>query len=565
MFNSAFTLVPLLFTLSVVNAATNDWSVPCNNGRCSYDMPANTNGAAGSVTIWGSPNAIADITSAGGWTILDCDKALTEQEIRLVCKNTAECDRLDQNGGAEGKIVRLPESCGANAFARVARSWVHADQSIPEGVASKVARRQNGAAPQVRGLAIDTKFSEALPTNGEVMIAIQGSTIPGLAGNLTVTAPGALSRRSRVYARGTVSNFISGVYDSFLRLAPKEIKKSSPVKFKQSLPIFEQQLECGPVTGKIKGSAGAAVDATIAIGVGALGTLTKPAKLTDLGLTIGIDGDIEGSLTMSTNIAGKIDGKKELFSVGLPGLSFPGLFEIGPFFKIEATAEAKVDLNSEIDIGFKYRADDVRLFFPRSDRHPPKGAFNPESRPLSISLSPSLSSTASLEAHIIPKLAIGVNGLGNKADIFVDLDSKATAKATIKASAKAVINAREEQEDTRSLAVRQTVTKTPANTAETSVDGCVDVSAGLSVNVGAEASFLGLFDKENKLEFPVKNFSLFQSPGCAKVNARDVARMSMKRNALVKRLECTSTTLAGNLVAVAKNFLGKPAAVTGRI
>lgn len=129
---------------------------------------------------------------------------------------------------------------------------------------------------------------------------------------------------------------------------------------------------------------------------------------------------------------------------------------------------------------------------------------------LSISLSPSLSSTASLEAHIIPKLAIGVNGLGNKADIFVDLDSKATAKATIKASAKAVINAREEQEDTRSLAVRQTVTKTPANTADTSIDGCVDISAGLSVNVGAEASFLGLFDKENKLEFPVKNFSLFK-------------------------------------------------------
>lgn len=195
-------------------------------------------------------------------------------------------------------------------------------------------------------------------------------------------------------------------------------------------------------------------------------------------------------------------------------------------------------------------------------------------------MSPSLSSTASLEAHIIPKLAIGVNGLGNKADIFVDLDSKATAKATIKASAKAVVNARDEP---HSLAARQAVTKTPANTAEASIDGCVDVSAGLSVNVGAEASFLGLFDKENKLEFPVKNFSLFkvhtliflrlymvdlshsQSPGCAKVNARNVARMSLKRNALVKRLECTSTTLAGNLVAVAKNFLGKPAAVTGRV
>ncbi|KAJ8518273.1 hypothetical protein ONZ45_g4617 [Pleurotus djamor] len=593
---SAFALVSLLAYLSSVNAA-NDWTVPCNQGRCSYDMPQAEGGAAGSISIWGSPGAIADITQAGGWMILDCDKTKTEQDIRLVCKSDdaqgAGCDLLDQNGGAEGKIVRLPESCGANAFARVARSWVHEDQSLPEGAAPKIARRQNAPPPQVRGLTIDTKFSEAEPKNGEVMIAIEGTTIPGQNGNFTVTPP-TTQRRSRIYSRNVVSSFISRVYDSFLKLSQSDIKRAAPVKFKGTLPIFEQQVKCGAVTAKVKGSAGADVDTTVVVGVGALGTLTKPAKLSDLGITIGIDGTIEGSLTMSGNLAGSIDGTKELFSVGLPGLSFPGLFEVGPFFKIEAKAEAKLDVNADLDVGFKYRANDVRVFFPRSDRHPPKGQFTPEQRPLSLSISPSVASSASVEGHFIPKIALGVNGLGNKADIFIDLDSRATVKATLKTSAKGTLNVRDSDADIRiaemssdddlaaeassnTLEARQTVTKTPADTASAEVNGCLTATADLSVNLGAESSFLGLFDKENKIEFPVKKFTLFETPGCAKVNSRelhagrrahsrDISLVKKEVSVLAKRrLECTATTLAGNVVSVVRNFLGKPTEVTGQI
>jgi hypothetical protein len=63
---------------------------------------------------WGSSDAISDITEAGGWMILDCDKNTMAQDIRLVCKsnNSAEagCSHLSQNMSPEGKIVRLPDS-----------------------------------------------------------------------------------------------------------------------------------------------------------------------------------------------------------------------------------------------------------------------------------------------------------------------------------------------------------------------------------------------------------------------------------------------------------------------
>ena len=58
---------------------------------------------------WGS--AISDITTAAGWEILGCDQNAMEQDIRLVCTSSAAaCDHLYSSGGAEGKIVRLPES-----------------------------------------------------------------------------------------------------------------------------------------------------------------------------------------------------------------------------------------------------------------------------------------------------------------------------------------------------------------------------------------------------------------------------------------------------------------------
>lgn len=61
-----------------------------------------------------SPHAIADITPAAGWVVLDCDPNALSQDIRLVCQNddieASGCSHFFEGSGPVHKYVRLPES-----------------------------------------------------------------------------------------------------------------------------------------------------------------------------------------------------------------------------------------------------------------------------------------------------------------------------------------------------------------------------------------------------------------------------------------------------------------------
>lgn len=54
------------------------------------------------------------------------------------------------------RLIQLLQ-CGANAFARVVKSWVPDDQSIPSSIKARLVRR-DGSPPEVKALAIDTNF-----------------------------------------------------------------------------------------------------------------------------------------------------------------------------------------------------------------------------------------------------------------------------------------------------------------------------------------------------------------------------------------------------------------------
>jgi hypothetical protein len=219
--------VSLSVTLTVaqnVFIPKNDWSKPCFNGVCTWDQPVQTDGknagSSGSMKIWGSPDAISDVTEAAGWMILDCDKNKMAQDIRLVCKGNnstgAGCGHLSQNMSPEDKIVRLPNSCGQMPFARVAKYWTPQDQSIPQEAMNKIVRR-DGVPPQVQAMSIDTDFASGNVTKvGNVSLAVQGANFPGNpAGSVSATA--GPQRRSRLARRGFgdfVGNAISGMFSA---------------------------------------------------------------------------------------------------------------------------------------------------------------------------------------------------------------------------------------------------------------------------------------------------------------------------------------------------------------
>ncbi|KAI0257859.1 hypothetical protein BC834DRAFT_399162 [Gloeopeniophorella convolvens] len=132
----------------------NDWSVPCTQGECSWDIPASS-GSSGSLQMWGPSTAISDITPAAGWHITNCDPDAMEQDIQISCQTGApDCNHLF-DGGAEDTIVRLPDNCGKMPFARVAKYSI---------LTQTLASRQTGA--QAYALTLDMNFEDAEPSRG---------------------------------------------------------------------------------------------------------------------------------------------------------------------------------------------------------------------------------------------------------------------------------------------------------------------------------------------------------------------------------------------------------------
>ncbi|KAJ7347727.1 hypothetical protein DFH08DRAFT_649277, partial [Mycena albidolilacea] len=478
----------LFFALvSSVLAQNNDWTKPCLDGECFYDLPA-ASGVSGTMRVWGAPTAISDVTTAAGWTILGCDPTALKQDIRLVCTgDAANCDHLFQGAGAVNTLVRLPQNCGANAFARVARSWVHEDQSIPANLKRRLARRQDetGAAPVVQALALDTDFAAADPANGEVNIAIAGTNVPGQEGNLTVTPPPAApARRSRHQRRG-LFGFIEDQFKKFNSFDKSVTKSLPPLDIDKKLPVFSQSISCPApaVSAAVSIDVEAKAHAVVSLGMTAVGTVIPP-KMTAFGVFAGLDADLTGTMTFTGSASGSVDsGLIPVFEQGIPGLDFPGLLTIGPTFKIGVQGVANLDVQANAVVTLDYTIDGAKLFFPPADSVQSGGSFTPGNSPLSLSVSPDVSSKAVLTGHVIPSLDLGVSALGGigQATVSLTLDAQASATLSLDGSATAGVS-------TGSAA-----------SASGSVNGCIDVGAGLDVNAGASADFFGLFNPSTKV------------------------------------------------------------------
>ncbi|KAJ3569322.1 hypothetical protein NP233_g5127 [Leucocoprinus birnbaumii] len=481
-------LLPLILLLSSIEflqvRAANDWSQPCFSGVCSYDLPDTPNGASGTLKIWGANNAIADVTTAAGWEILGCDSQSLAQDIRIVCKNpdsSGGCSKLFDSSssgaarraestsaspsssasaasasdsaslqGAVGKIVRLPQNCGKSAFARIAKAWVPADQSIPPSVARRLVRR-DGETPQVHALSVDVNFGAESDTKyGPVGFAIVGANFPGAAAqgtldtsSISVTGtPSARRSLSRIFAQRGFTDFVKNAADSISSLNNFNVDKSTdlqPFDLNQSFNLINQEIKCSVplpvgglnstvgVNGQVKIDVDAKVHAVTSLGVVAAGTVIPP-KVTDFGITSAMTANLDSTIKMSAGVGGSIDsGKIKLFEVGVPGLDFPGVLSIGPTFQINAQGKASLDLDVDMTVGVKWNIDQAKFTFPTGGSQ--GGSFTPGDTPLQITAQPSGTATGTVELHLIPSLNLGIDALDGTvgAGVFVNLDASATA------------------------------------------------------------------------------------------------------------------------------------------
>ncbi|KAH6918104.1 hypothetical protein BKA70DRAFT_1088991 [Coprinopsis sp. MPI-PUGE-AT-0042] len=558
-----------LFSLLGSAFAANDWSKPCLSGVCFYDLPTSDVGASGTLKIWGSPDAITDITTAAGWEIIDCKPDVTTQDIRLVCTGDEKCEHLYKNIGAEGKIVRLPENCGSNAFAHISRAWVPENQSIPENISKRLVRR-DGVEPEVKALRLDTNFAAADPAKvGDVNFALTGANVPGAKDQIEFPeGPNEIARRGffKKLFKGA-KKLVKGVVNGAKKAVKKVVDGSSavhayhcsnlvikdlntveidktktlkPVEFSKVFTLVDETLNCPPIQGRLKVDVDAKGNAAASINVAAEGTIIPP-KVKDFAVTANLDGAIDGVIDIAAGLTGRLDsGTIKLIEVGIPGLSFPGILTIGPSFRVDARATAALDMTADLKVGISYKLDNAVLVFPSDSKKAQQqgSSFKIGDTPLKLAVVPSVKATGTVEAHLIPSLNLGISALAGLADarVFLELDASAAMKLEVEGRAAAVASVNLAQssaaalpatpqpsqglpQQARSLQIRgsrpighdyfarQLATQTDV---QGTFGGCFEISVGLAVNAGADADFFGLFDFDKKFSLFKEDFELFK-------------------------------------------------------
>ncbi|KAH8985709.1 hypothetical protein EDB92DRAFT_2116659 [Lactarius akahatsu] len=462
--------------------AANDWLVPCTQGQCSWDLPADS-GASGTLQIvLGPRHRDLGRHPAAGWRIITrCDPAATAQDIQLECANgNPDCDHLFQ-GGAVDTIVRLPDT----------RCWTN---QLNTSGSSTVTPRASDA--QVHCLALDTNFAAATPPrNGTVSFTLQGLNVKGSNGSPTLTTPASAHQRSWFSRRGLHGSLrhIHGADAASSATCSKNVttfnktiaQDLQPVDFNGAKNLFKTSVGCAastaiPVssTASFPLDVGAAVHTVVSLGAVAAGTLVPP-KTSEFGLTLGLDDSIGALCSITANLTGHVSsGAVPLFQIGIPGHSFPGILEIGPEFKV--TGEVDVDLaltNVDTDVRITYNLSDVAAIFP-PQHCKTGGAFKQGPSEVPVSAGPDITdagASVNVTSHLIPQIDIGLSALGGIASTTVFLNLDVSTNLTVSADADGNCGDK---------------TATPVGGAQ----ACVDANTELAVNVGAQASFFDLFN-----------------------------------------------------------------------
>ncbi|KAL0948981.1 hypothetical protein HGRIS_009081 [Hohenbuehelia grisea] len=457
-----------LAALGTANAA-NDWSKPCFSGECAYDLSeeASSGMYTGTFKLFGSSKSVTDITPSAGWVVLDCDPNALAQDIRLVCKtndaDSAGCSHLFDHGGPVDKIVRLPESCGAGPFARIANTQIATDQSIPAHAEPHITRR-DGIPPQVHTLQVDTNYAAINEDKtGAVHFVFQGGNLPGLAEAANFQPPNQLNEEGLLdWVRQIVKEFKSTVKDVFKQVEEK-IADATTVKYdnKKTLKpfgfnapfksLYSYNAKCNAdvfkntkqssIKTSLDISAGGSGTITPTVGIIAAGVVSR-LQVSEFGAFIKFSAELKLRLNLHAVLSGVIDsGRKEIFSQGIPPLSIPGFLELGPSFAIDGQVKGTFQVVFDADINLNWKNNDLEVWFPEKLSGPATDSVSPDDTPLTITATPSLSGKATVDVSLSPQVKLGLKIFKASADVYCA--ATGTASVTLEGKVTTSLKARD--------------------------------------------------------------------------------------------------------------------------
>ncbi|KAJ8502555.1 hypothetical protein ONZ45_g11636 [Pleurotus djamor] len=425
--------------LDVVFAA-NDWSKPCFQGECAYDLPDHT-GTSGILKLSASPRALTDVTPAAGWVILDCDPKTLDQDVRLVCQDDhleSGCRHVFDHGGPIDKLVRLPESCGHGPFARIANIVAAKDQSLPTHVLSKIVKR-DGVMPQVHTMTIDGNFADIdhLKT-GPINMTFVGATVPGLDLNEAFAdgawddIVGGLDAAKKWVAKAvkTVAKAIAdgaNIITDGLKDLSDLIKEKSKFNIKPEVRSSNVSLETSPLdwshplnlkqcpTGKVGAKLTCKGWLQAKIGIVLVGSLVPP-EIKDLATFGGVDGEFDA-----------------LFNLNLLLEACLLIITVGPYVSVDGKIQGHLKIDVNLDVHLNYVINKLQLWYPKgaADKYAHRDPVQSKQSELTMEATASIKAEGLIQGTITPTIYLGLTIAGGRATANMHVGADAWVRASI--------------------------------------------------------------------------------------------------------------------------------------
>ncbi|KZW02299.1 hypothetical protein EXIGLDRAFT_484603 [Exidia glandulosa HHB12029] len=521
------------------SASLNDWNKPCTGGACTYMAGDGRGKAYGALSLSGPSSALSDITPIAGWQITGCSPNWSEgaAHVKITCAGSAaaiaRCGALFENT-ARDTIVRLPENCGTGPFARI----------VSTVDVTKTTAFSRG--PEEHLVVLDYNFHQISHSRGAVAFSVTSSNVDGV-----VNGPnGPLQTFRRRVARGEGHSLSK-------RISKTKKIDLPPVSLHRDFNLFNASIDCPAVAGSAAGfSAGldvdvnVGVDAQIAFGFTIAGNIFPP-KVTKFNLFGSLNGSAAAEFDITAHATGQLDtGNIALYSVGLPGLNFPGygifwasgdrlltvffvasILNVGPQFIVNGQLSADLEVEANVKTGVNWVWPDVQLVFPPSQGASSAHTTNVQT-PFVLSVDPSVTANGLITANVIPRVEVGIKVLSGlaEASVYLDLAASATLDLSIDASATAH-------------------TRRDAGASGTA-SGCAKLDGGIDIYAGAKGVIKPIFDKDIKFDIFQKDLNVFSTcfgnPASKTLAAREIK--SLPRADIAKRdLVCPDLSLGGLL------------------
>ena len=260
-------------------------------------------------------------------------------------------------------------------------------------------------------------------------------------------------------------------------------------------------------------------------------------------------------------LKGSFAVKQTLYTVGLPGLNIPNILSIGPTFSVIGGAKVALDTAIDLGVDIVYNLAGAELVFPPMDVDDDNknvtllgGVFAPGDNgalrcvistsrsvlnifhftAITLSATPNVTAHGNVTAHLIPQLAFGISALNGKASATVNLNVDASAGLSLSLDTGAVGD------------VSASTSDSTAASGAGDVEGCVGITTGLGITIGADADLFDVFNPNVSFPLFTGNWDLFQkcwatSGGGSTASKR---RMATRRRSLLEAREAAPAVQA---------------------